>query len=139
MYFLWADGCVILTQDSICHLFYSDPCCPSDPREVLRHSGVDAVLPILGTILPPAHNARQEPGAFVIGGMWSSAVPLTCILLYILKTCTEHKARDAMPAALFTLGAFHVWDLKLLKLGGLWALELQPSPAAHYGATGLSQ
>lgn len=132
-------SCGIPPQDSICQLVDSDPCSLTDPRVVPWHSSVDAILPVLGTLFPPADDACQEPSAFVIGGMWSPTVPLAWVHLFILEAGTEHKACDVVPAALFTRGALHVGDLQLLKLGGLAAKELYPSPSAHQRSPGLPQ
>lgn len=118
---------------------YLDPCFVTDPWVVPWHSGVDAVLPVLGTLLTPADNACQEPNAFVIGGVRPSAVSLARILLFVWKARTEHKACDVVPAALLAEGPVHIRDPQLLELGGLGAQELQSSPAAHQGAAGLPQ
>lgn len=122
-----------------CHLVNLNACCLTDPRVVSCHSSVDAILPILGTLLPPADDACQEPCAFVIGGMWPSAVPLTWILQFGLEAGAEHEACDVFPTALLTPGALHVRDLQLLEHGGFEALEPNASPAADQRAAGLPQ
>lgn len=68
---------VLFLHDSICQLAYFNSCCLTDPSGILRDSSVDAILPILGTLLPPADDACQEPSAFVKAGMWPPTVPLT--------------------------------------------------------------
>lgn len=116
-----------------------DPCNITDPVVVPRHPGVDAILPLPGALLPPADDARQEPGPFVTGGKRPPAVPLARILLPVWITGTEHVPGDVVPAALFTQGPVHVGDRQLLKLAGLGALEKDPSPAAHQRARRLSE
>lgn len=116
-----------------------DPCVVTDPRVVTRDACVDAVLSRLRTLLPPADDASQKPGALVVGGVGPAAVPLARVLLFVQVARAEHKAGDVVRAAGFTLGAFYVGDRQLLQLGGFGADKPQPPPAAHDGAAGVPQ
>lgn len=129
----------IFTADSwILLIVYIDLCYVTDPFVVVWDPGIDAILPVFGTLLSPADDACQEPSSFVIGGMRPTAVPLARVLLFTFKACTEHKSGDMVSAALFTFGAVHIGDFQLLELGGLGALKPYPAPSTHKGDRGFS-
>lgn len=128
-----------MSRELLLRAVESNPCDMADPQVVARDTGVDAVLALSGALLPPADDTRQEPSTLVLGDVWTSAVPLARVLQLAMVARAEHKARDVVPAAAFTLRAVDVGDLELLQLGGLWTYELESAPTADQRGPGVPQ
>lgn len=97
------------------HMSYSDASNVTYPVRISGDTGVDAILSLLGALLPPADDAREEPRVLIAGGMGSSTVPLTGILAFHTVTGTEHEAGDGVGAAAFALNPVHKGDFYFLK------------------------
>lgn len=105
--------------------------------EVPGDACVDAILAVLGTLLPPADDPCEEPGVLVPGGVRSAAVSLASVLLFGAVPSAEHEAGHVVAAAPLAIGAVHVRHLHLLKRGRLAATKTHPSPATDQRCGGV--
>lgn len=80
----------------------------------MRHSGVYPILPILGTLLPPAHYPCKEPGVMVTVGMGTPAVALARVFGHVSIAGTEHILGDTGTTAILTRRPLCKWHLYLL-------------------------
>lgn len=109
------------------------------PVVIVRHVGVHAILPLFGTFLPPAHDARQEPRVADDVCVRAPAVPLTGVSGPGVVPGAEHDARDGGAAAALALGSVYEGNLHLLQRFSRVS-EVEPlAPAAHCRWGGLLQ
>lgn len=70
------------------------------PLHVLGDFGVDAVFARLSTLLTPAGDPRQKPGALDLGGVGTPAVPSAGVLATGREARAEHVLLDGGGGAL---------------------------------------